>query len=263
MADQLPVPPEVTSTRVRIGTLEAELFTPPGADASRLIVYYHGGGFVFGSSHSHRVLVTNLALFAGAAVLVPNYRLAPEHPVPAAHDDALAVYRWVLEQGYAPAKLAVAGDSAGGNLALATVVRARQEGLPVPAALGLFSPWLDLAAQGDSHREFAQTDPVVTTDMVAGFLHAYVGTADPHGLPPTPFHADFSGMPPTLVHVGSWERLRDDSVSAVGRMRQAGVAAELKIFEGMMHVWQLYVPILDEARESVSELAQFLRAKLA
>lgn len=262
MADSMPVPADVSIERTHVGSLEADLIRPDGADDQRLIIYYHGGGFLFGSSRSHRVLVTNLADQADCVVLVANYRLAPEHPMPSAHDDALAIYQWALTQGFAPNRIAFVGDSAGGNLALSTAVRAKMKGLPLPAALGLFSPWLDLAAEGDSHREFLETDPMLPAEAIEGFTMAYVGQSDRKAFPPTPLDADLSGLPPTLVHVGSWERLRDDSIKGVERMRQAGVAAELKIFDGMFHVWQLFVPMLDEAKESVIEVARFIRHHL-
>src|SRR5260370_33124587 len=144
---QLPVAENVKIKRVKCGPCEGDLILPEGGDDSRLIIHYHGGGFVIGSSRTHRVIASNLARAAGSAVLVPDYRLAPENPAPAAHDDAFAVYQWALSQGYTPERVALSGDSVGGNLALATAMRVKEAGLPLPSSLTLASPWLDLARE--------------------------------------------------------------------------------------------------------------------
>jgi acetyl esterase/lipase len=254
-----PVAENVVIERVNCGSFEADLVLPAGGDRSRLIIYYHGGGFFFFSSRTYRVTTTNLARAAGCSVLVPDYRLAPENPAPAAHDDAFAVYRWAIEQGYAPDKVALCGDSAGGNLALATAVRARDAGLPAAAALALLSPWLDFAEEGASYRDTSD-DPILPAQVLDGFKLAYLDRGDRTSSRVTPFYAELNGLPPTLVHVGSWERLRDDSVTVVERLRAAGVAAELKIFDGMCHGWQLFAPMLDEGMASIEESAAFIRA---
>ncbi len=259
VASQLPVAENVQIERVNCGPCDGELILPAGGDASRLIILYHGGGFFFGSSRTHRVIASNLARTAGSAVLTPDYRLAPEHPAPAAHDDAFAVYQWALKQGYAPGKVALIGDSSGGNLALATVIRAKEAGLALPGALTLMSPWLDVAREGASHQG-TPDDPVVSTELLERFTIYYLGDEDRKSPTATPFYADFSGLPPTLVHVGTRERLHDDSVTVVERMKTAGVAADLKIFDGMSHNWQLYAPMLDEGMASIEECAAFIKA---
>lgn len=254
-----PLSENVAITRVKFGSFEGDLVLPAGGDPSRLIIYYHGGGFFFFSSRTYRVTTTNLARATGSAVFVPDYRLAPENPAPAAHDDAFAVYRSALSQGYAPARIALTGDSAGGNLALATAVRARDAGLPLPGSLLLLSPWLDFAEQGASYRN-TPDDPILPPQVLDGFKLAYLGNGDRKSSRVTPFDADLSGLPPTLVHVGSWERLRDDSVAIVERMKAAGDDAELKIFDGMCHGWQLFAPFLDEGMASIEAGARFIRA---
>jgi acetyl esterase/lipase len=261
-AGRLPVAANVQIERANCGPCDGDLILPAGGDASRLIIFYHGGGYFFGSSRTHRVIASNLARAAGSTVLVPDYRLAPENPAPAAHDDAFAVYEWALKQGYASGKVALSGDSVGGNLALATAVRAKAAGLPRPAALTLASPWLDWAREGASHKG-TPDDPVVSPEMLDLFTRAYLGDGDRKSPKVTPFYADFSGLPPTLVHVGTRERLRDDSVTVVKRMKAAGVAADLKIFDGMCHDWQLYAPMLDEGMESIEEYAAFIKAHQA
>jgi acetyl esterase/lipase len=257
-----PLADNVRIERVKFGPYDGDLITPEGADASRLTIYYHGGGFFLFSSSTYRVTTTNLARTTGAAVFVPDYRLAPENPAPAAHDDAFAIYQWALKRGHAPAKMALAGDSAGGNLALATAVRARDAGHPLPAALVLLSPWLDFAEEGASYRSIAD-EPILPVPVLDGFKRAYLGNGDRKSSQVTPFYADLGGVPPTLVHVGSWERLRDDSVTIVERMKASGVDAELKIFDGMCHGWQFFAPMLDEGMASIEEGAAFIRAHQA
>lgn len=262
VTSQLPVAENVQIERVTCGPCDGELISPAGDDPSRLIILYHGGGFFFGSSRTHRVIASNLARAGGCAVLTPDYRLAPESPAPAAHVDAFDVYQWALKQGYAPGKVALNGDSSGGNLALATAVRARDAGLAGPAAVTLMSPWLDLAREGASHRE-TPDDPVVSNEGLDLFTLSYLGDGDRKSPSVTPFYADFSGLPPTLVHVGSREMLRDDSVTVVERMKTAGVAADLQVFDGMTHNWQHYAPILDEGMASIEACAAFIQAHQA
>jgi epsilon-lactone hydrolase len=264
-----PLAENVSIEHTTCGPCEADLVIPASGDRSRLIIYYHGGGFFFFSSRTYRVTTTNLARAAGCAVLVPDYRLAPEHPAPAAHDDAFAVYddafavyRWALDQGYEADKVTLCGDSAGGNLALATAVRARDTGVPVPTALVLLSPWLDFAEGGTSYRT-VQDDPILPAAVLDGFKHAYLGDGDRTSPKVTPFHANLHGLPPTLVHVGSWERLLDDSVTVVERLRTVGIHADLRIFDGMCHGWQLFAPMLDEGMASIEESAAFIRTHWA
>ncbi len=252
-----PLSENVRIERATFGPYEGDLITPEGGDASRLTIYYHGGGFFLFSSRTYRVTTTNLARATKAAVFVPDYRLAPENPAPAAHDDAFAVYQWALKKGYAPESVALSGDSAGGNLALATAVRAHEAGHPLPAALVLFSPWLDFAEEGASYRSTTD-DPILPVPVLDGFKFAYLGNGDRKSSKVTPFDADLRGLPPTLVHVGSWERLRDDSITIVERMKAAGVDAELKIFDGMCHGWQLFASMLEEGMASIEEAAAFI-----
>jgi acetyl esterase/lipase len=253
-----PLAGKVRISRSSFGPYEGDWIVPDGGDASRLIIYDHGGGFFLFSSHTYRVTTTNLARVSGSAVFAPDYRLAPEHPAPAAHDDAFGVYQWALKQGYAANKIALSGDSAGGNLALATAVRARDAGLPRPSAIALFSPWLDFAENGASYRTTTD-DPILPPQVLDGFKAAYLGDGDRTSPKVTPFAADLAGLPPTLVHVGSWERLRDDSVAVVERLRAAGVTTEFKIFDGMCHGWQLFAPMLDDGMASIEEAARFIK----
>ncbi|MCW1934928.1 alpha/beta hydrolase [Pararhodobacter zhoushanensis] len=244
-----------------IDGLPCELLRPDGAAIGDLLLYFHGGGFVFGSPRSHRVIASNLARASGKTVLSAQYRLTPEHPAPAAHDDAFALWKWVLAQGYAPGRVAIAGDSAGGNLALATAVRARDAKLPLPGALVLLSPALDFADEGESHRSMADA-PLVNAAFSAMFTGAYLGALDRRSPLATPFAASLAGLPPVLVHVGTWEFLRDDSVTIAERLRAAGVRVELKLWEGMCHNHQLWAPFIDEGMASLDEAGAFVRATL-
>jgi len=253
-----PLSDGVTISRTSIGPYQGDLILPENGDASRLIIYYHGGGFFIFSAATYRVTTTNLARASGFAVFVPDYRLAPEHPAPAAHDDAFGVYQAALLDGYTADKIALAGDSAGGNLAIATAVRARDTKLPLPSSLVLFSPWLDFAEEGESYRSISD-DPILPSFVLDGFKQAYLVSGDHISSDVTPFYADFRGLPPALVHVGSWERLHDDSVTLVKRMKAAGVSAELKIFDGMCHGWQLFAPMLDEGMASIEQAARFVK----
>jgi monoterpene epsilon-lactone hydrolase len=257
-----PLADHVAVCRSSFGPHQGDLILPDGGDASRLIIYYHGGGFFLFSPRTYRVTTTNLARASGVAVFAPDYRLAPENPAPAAHDDAFGVYQSALKQGYAADRIALGGDSAGGNLALATVLRARDAGLPLPSALVLFSPWLDFAEEGATYRSISD-DPILPTMVLDGFKQAYLRDGDFTSSTVTPFYDDFRGLPTTLVHVGSWERLRDDSVTLVERMKAADVRAELKTFDGMCHGWQLFAPMLEEGMASIEQAAHFIKAQQA
>lgn len=258
---QTPIPDGIMIERVAAGPAGGDLISYPGADDKRLIIYFHGGGFFFGSSRSHRVVAANLARLSGMTVLAADYRLAPENPAPTAHDDAFAVYTWALERGYAASAIALTGDSAGGNLALATAVRARDAGLPRPGALVLMSPALDFTGTSESYRTIVDA-PLLTPQLMTLFTNVYVGEGDPRSPAVTPFDSDLSKLPPALIHVGSWELLRDDSVRIAQRLREAGGSTELKIWDGMCHSWQLFAPMLDEGMASIDEAASFARAHL-
>ena len=253
-----PLAPHVSVRRASFGPYQGDLLVPDSGDPTRLIIYFHGGGFFLFSAHTYRVTTTQLARASGATVFVPDYRLAPECPAPAAHDDCFVAYQAALEQHFDIGRLAVSGDSAGGNLALSTVLRARDAGLPLPTSLLLFSPWLDFAEDGASYRAITD-DPILPTPVLDGFKHAYLRDIDRRSPTVTPLYADLHGLPPVLIHVGGWERLRDDSVTLAGRLRDAHVDAQLAVFEDMCHGWQLYAPMLEEGMRSIEAGAAFLK----
>ncbi len=234
---------------------------PVGGREDRLIIYYHGGGFLFGSSRSHRALTSHLAQLVAMPVLSIDYRLAPEHPAPAAHDDCFRAYCWALDQGFAPSAIALAGDSAGGNMALSTAVRARETGVPVPGCVVMMSPALDLAGDGASHTRLANA-PLLNKGLIDLFNKVYVGEGDLRSSQVTPFYSDMTGLPPVLIHVGSNEMLLDDSVTIAERIEQAGSSVELKVWQDMVHCWQLYGPMLEESMQSIAEIAGFVKRHL-
>jgi acetyl esterase/lipase len=230
------------------------------ADAD--LLYLHGGGYFGCSAETHRPITVWFALHR-FRVFAPNYRLAPEDPFPAAVDDAVSVYRGLLASGHSHQNLVVAGDSAGGGLALSLMLALRAAGAPLPAAAALFSPWTDLAATGESILTNARRCAMFNGADIGPSARYYLGIADPRNPLASPLYADLSGLPPLLIHVGADECLRDDSTRVAEKARVAGVPVELKIWPVVPHAWQLAVQILPEARQSLHESSDFLRKHAA
>lgn len=215
------------------------------------VLYLHGGGYVFGGVTTHRQVVDGIALIANATVWMPDYRLAPEHPFPAALDDAFSAYQALLSQGVPADKIIIAGDSAGGGLALALALRLRDERQPLPKGLVLFSPWVDLTVTRTSHVFHAKRDPMLLPAGLQSCAEAYCGST-PHDHPYcSPLFADFSGLPPVCVQVGSDEILYDDAIELHQSLLRANVTADLQVFDGMWHVFQLHCHQLPEATAAV------------
>jgi acetyl esterase/lipase len=244
--------------------LRGEWLERPGDRARgvpmRTILYCHGGGYYFCSPASHRPLVFALAARSGARTFSLDYRLAPEHPFPAALDDALAAYRRLLADGTAAESIVIAGDSAGGGLALATLVALRDAGDPLPAAGVLFSPWTDLAVTGGTIESNDGADPMFCGAAIGRAAQFYVGCSDPTHPYLSPLYADFSGLPPLLIQASSTEVLLDDARRAAERARAAGVSVECEIWPKMPHVWQLWTPFVPEAGRALEHAARFVRA---
>ncbi len=234
-----------------------------GAAPVRTILYCHGGGYYFCSPASHRPLVFALAARSGARTFSLDYRLAPEHPFPAALDDAIAAYRRLLADGTPADSLVIAGDSAGGGLALATLVALRDAGDPLPAAAVLFSPWTDLAATGGTIESNDGVDPMFCGAAIERAAQFYVGDADPTHPYLSPLYADLRGLPPLLIQASSTEVLLDDTRRVADRARAAGVSVECEIWPKMPHVWQLWTPFVPEATRALERAAQFVRAQAA
>jgi phosphinothricin tripeptide acetyl hydrolase len=241
----------------------AEWLRPPGAVAGRVVLYLHGGGYVIGSPRSHRHLAAAIAAAAQASGLLLDYRLAPEHPFPGAVDDATAAYRWLLEQGVAPAHIVIGGDSAGGGLTVATLLALRDAELPMPAGGVCISPWVDLTFSGASYRTRAAVDPIVTRPGIDEMARAYLGATPARTPLASPLFADLRGLPPLLIHVGSDEVLLDDAVQLADRAKAAGVDATLEVWDRMIHVWHWFLPMLDEAQSAVDGIGRFVQARAA
>jgi acetyl esterase/lipase len=261
MTGLLPLPPDVATARVDSNGVPAEWVSTPGADERRVVLYLHGGAYVIGSVNTHRDLAGRISRAAGARVLNVDYRLAPEHPHPAAVDDATAAYRWLLAQGHAPASLAVAGDSAGGGLTVATLVALRDQGHPMPAAGVCLSPWVDLEGIGDSMTARAHLDPMVQRDHLVRMAGFYLGELHPRTPLAAPLYADLSGLPPLYIQVGTAETLLDDATRIAERARKAGVDVTLELWDDMIHVFQAFAPMLPEGQQAVDKIGEYLRAR--
>ena len=248
------VPRGVRITSAEAGSVPGEWVEGDGGDSPTLL-YLHGGGYIACSPATHRPITAAFAR-RGFRVFAPDYRLAPEHPFPAAVDDALAVYRALLSQPVGPVVLA--GDSAGGGLALALLVALRDAGEPPPSACALFSPWTDLAVTGDSIRSNDGRCAMFQGDRIAPTAEYYLHGADPKNPLASPLYANLENLPPLLIHVGEQEVLLDDSRRLADRARAAGVRVELKIWRDVCHAWQI-LPLLPEARQSVEQASRFLR----
>lgn len=260
MAAMNPLPADVQSTKVDASGVPAEWISAPGADAKRVVLYLHGGGYVIGSIDSHRELVARISRSSGARGLAIDYRMAPEYPFPAAVDDAVAAYRWLLGQGIAASGIALAGDSAGGGLTIATLVALKQAGEPMPAAAVCFSPWVDLEGIGESMTARDALDPIVHKEGLAAMAAMYLDGTDPRTPLAAPLYADLSGLPPLLIQVGTAETLFDDSTRIVARARAAGVDVTLEEWDDLFHVFQAFA-MLPEAREATDKAGAFIRDK--
>ncbi len=257
-----PLPADIRVEPTQANGVPAEWTEAPGADASRVLLYLHGGGYVAGSLDSHRPMVAEAGRQAGLRTLALDYRLAPEHPFPAAVEDAVAGYRHLLDLGFAPGRIAIGGDSAGGGLAAATLVALRDQGLPLPGCGWLVSPWVDLESVSASMESKAATDPMVQKPYLLEIAAMYRGSADVRAPLVSPIHADLHGLPPLLVQVGSAETLLDEGVAFAGRAGAAEVAVTLEVWPDMIHVWHLFHPQLAAGRRAIARAGAFIRETL-
>ena len=250
--------------RVDVGGVPAELVSAGvRASADSATLYLHGGGYVIGSPATHRELARRLSVASGGQVLTIDYRLAPEDPFPAPVEDAVSAYRWLLDEGYAPGKLSVAGDSAGGGLTVAVLVSIREQGLPMPACGVCLSPWVDMEGIGDSMTGRADRDPMVQREGLVNMANTYLGGADPRTPLAAPMYADLDGLPPLLIQVGESETLYDDATRLAQRAIAAGVETAFEPWPDMIHVWHLFAPILDEGQQAIERMGKFIQDKTA
>jgi acetyl esterase/lipase len=258
----VPGPPPGTKTAlVNAGGVPATRIKVSQAREDRCALYFHGGGYVIGSAPLFRDFTWRIGAAARACVLFFDYRLAPEHPFPAALDDALKAYDWLAAQ-FDPQRIAFVGDSAGGGLALATLIKLRDERRRLPAAAVALSPWTDLALTGPSLQSNAAADPILDMPAVVKHSHDYLGDGDPRNPYASPLYGDASGLPPILIQVGSDEILRDDAVRMADNLKAAGGEVEIEVWPRLPHVWHFYARILPEGRQAIDRIGAFLQRKM-
>jgi monoterpene epsilon-lactone hydrolase len=258
-----PVADDVKLEPVDLGGVMGEWSIVPGADASRVLMYFHGGGYCSGSIVSHRRLVTEAGRSGGLRTLAVAYRLAPEHPFPAARDDALAAWRRLRREGYGASEIAVGGDSAGANLTLALVGELKRAGEDLPGALWLLSPWVDLAMSGATLVSKSAVDPLIQKgyleELAEAFAPAGMDRRDPRL---SPLYADLKGLPPTLIQIGSAETLLDDAIRFAAAAGAADVSATLEVWPHMIHAWPLWNARLEPGRRALAHAGAFFRDNL-
>jgi epsilon-lactone hydrolase len=255
-----PIPDDVMVSEVDAGGVPAHWLAAPGANTGRVLLFLHGGGYELGSLRSDGELAARLGRASGMRVLFPEYRLAPEHPFPAAIDDVMTAWHWLrTDQGLSAESMAVAGGSAGGGLAVALLVATRDAGEPLPAAAVLMSPTVDLTSSGASMTERADQDPISTPDMLAQFASDYLAGADPKTPLASPLFASLAGLPPLLIQAGTADLLLSDAERLAAAAIEAGVRVTLEVGEGLPHVYQLMLGT-PEAAAATEQIGQFLRA---
>ena len=259
MVDGFTIDVPARYSRVNAGGVTAEWVAADGASDSRVVLYFHGGGYIIGSPRTHRPMLAHLSRDSAARVLSLDYRLAPEHPFPAPIEDAVASYRWLLQEGFDPSRIALGGDSAGGGLTVAALVQIRYLGLPVPAAGVCVSPWVDMEGLGESMETRAEADPMVGRENLMVSAKTYLGGADPRAPLAAPLYADLRGLPPLLIQVGDAEVLLDDSTRLAGIAREAGVKVQMDVWDDMIHVWPLFAPILPEGKQAIAQAGEFIK----
>jgi epsilon-lactone hydrolase len=251
-----PVTQDITVEKVEIEGIKAEWVTAPNAVEDRVFLYLHGGAYIMGSCNTHRYLASKLSRSTAARVLVPEYRLAPEHPFPAAIVDAVSVYRWLLNSGVSSKNIVIGGDSAGGGLTLATLLSLKDTGDPLPALAVLLSPWTDMEGTGESMVTRAEVDPWLSPDATRLTPALYIRDLDPRHPLVSPIYADLTGLPSLLVHVGNDEILLSDAARLVDRARAAGVEVSFKVWDDMWHVFQTFA--IPEGQQAIDEIGEFI-----
>lgn len=262
-ARRIPVyPKSVAIEAVNEAGIIGEWQRPHGAADGRVILYLHGGAYVFGSTGLYRSMTMPMAEFAGADLFSLDYRLAPEHPCPAAIEDALAAYEWLLKRGVAPERIAIGGDSAGGGLTLATLQALRDRGRPMPGGAFVYSPWADLAATGASIAANAARDCMFQDVSIREGARRYAGPLDLKDPRVSPLYGDFRGLPPLLILASEDEMLFDDARRVAEKARAAGVEVRFEPRGGLCHVWPLFYPLYPEAKEALALTGDFIRARM-
>ncbi len=260
LGEQSVLPADVHVEPTVVSGVPAEWTSTPGADPSRVLLYLHGGGYLSGSIASHRAMVAEAGRQAKARTLALAYRLAPEHPFPAALEDALAGYRFLLSNGFYSRQVVISGDSAGGGMTIATMVMLRDAGEALPGCAWCISPWVDLEMTGASIAGKTAVDPLIQRPYLQELADAYLDGGDPCDPLASPLHADLHGLPPLLIQCGSEETLLDDSVRLAGAAGAAGVAVTLEVYPDMIHVWPLFYQQVAAGRRALAAAGRFIRA---
>lgn len=246
----------------KIGELNAEWITPKGADTRKVLLFLHGGGYAAGSIRTHRSLVAQIAKHAGIRALMIDYRLAPEHPYPAAIEDTVATYQWLLQSGYLPSNIAFGGDSAGGGLCIGSLLYLRDHHLPLPKCAIAMSPWLDHTLSGESYHSKKYEDPMLVHEGFPFWSKNYLGDADPKSPYASPIFHELKGLPPIYIQVGDAEMLLDDSIRFADKAKAEEVDMRLEIYPDKFHVFHAFWLVLPKARQANRKLGEFLKAQL-
>lgn len=255
------IPADITVIPVDIHGMYAEWILPAGGDRQKVILYTHGGGYISGNCNDHRMHVAKMVQGSGVRALLFDYRLAPEHPAPAAVEDSLMAYQWLLEQGIKPEDIVIVGESAGGGLCLSTLVALRDQRIPLPSAGVASSPWLDLTCSADSYRRNERRD-ISTLGSWEVWSRYYYGNNDPHHPWISPVYADLHGLPPIFIQVGTHEIMLDDSVRFVDKAKIAGVDATIHVWDEMVHCFAFFSPMFPEAAAGMQELCDYIKTHL-
>lgn len=255
-----PVPEGTKIETVTISGVPCEWVQHPESPGVGVFLLLHGGGYVAGGCVTHRNLASRISLASGTRVLVPDYRLAPEYPFPAALEDVSKVYGDLLRNSLSPSRISVGGDSAGGGLTATLLLALRDANGPLPSSAVLLSPWTDLQAKGESYETNKDNDPSITKEGLLDAAEKYVGKADPAHPLLSPINADLTGFPPVLVHVGDLETMRDDSIVFAEKAQSAGVLVEIEAWPDMWHVWHQWAPDLPEAVEAIDKVGLFIKS---
>ena len=254
------IPRDVKREKVQIGEMKALWLTPLDIAKKNVILYLHGGGYISGSIGTHRGLVGKIALASKANALLIDYRLAPEHPFPAALDDAISAYHWLIsKENISPKNIVIAGDSAGGGLTLATLIKLKDEREPLPAAAVCLSPWTDLAITGETIKTNAEIDPFVKGELLKMNAKNYLGGADALNPLVSPLYGNLQGLPPLLIQVGTTEILLDDTLRFAERAKSAGLEVTLDVWDNMIHVFQSFADMAPEGKEAIEKIGEFIR----
>jgi epsilon-lactone hydrolase len=258
----LRLPKTCSVTPADASGVPAEWVSWQGIEEGRTVLYLHGGGYVLFSPRTHRELVSRIARASGARALSLDYRLAPEYPHPAAVDDTVKAYKWLLECGVSPSSIAVMGDSAGGGLTLALLQILRDNKIPLPACAVCLSPWADLTCSGESHIKNSHIDPMLPQTKIRDYAKAYMQGGDLSQPSASPLFGDFSNLPPILIHVGTDEILLDDSRRVAEKASKTNTKIELKIWPRMIHVFQALAHFVPEGKQSIREIGEFVKRNI-